>query len=304
MAQQTVLVVGGAGFLGRHVLRCVSAAGHRAIGTCRGAGAPPAVPRVSWIATDLGREDATRNWPAHYDTLIYLAQARSWRHFPATAPETYQVNVAGLMRAAWHAEKIGVTRFIYASTGSVYTRKTKPAKEDDGIDLGEPRTFYASCKLAGELLLGPYQALFPVVHLRIFMPYGDGQSEDMLMPRLVRCVREGKPIQLHGEDGLVANPVAAMDVAETIVRCLELTHTATLNVAGPETLTLRLIGEQIGKVVQRAPVFEIQADHAPAVIAGDTTLLRRTLDWQPAIPLDEGLRAWLADDTCRLAVPA
>ena len=68
----------------------------------------------------------------------------------------------------------------------------------------------------------------------------------MLIPRLVRRVSENAPITLEEPDGMQLNPVAVGDVVETIVRCLTLDRSATLNVAGPEVLTLREIGRRIG----------------------------------------------------------
>lgn len=294
----TTLVIGGAGFIGTHLTRRLAQAGHTVYATHRPGTKPPPLPGVRWVAADLSRPDASAVWPGRCDTVVYLAQARTWRDFPAAAADVFQVNVQALMQAVRHAEHVRAQRFIFASTGSVYTDKQRPILESDALLTHEPRSFYVACKLAGELLLGPYQAVLPVIALRLFMPYGAGQSQDMLLPRLIAKVRAGQPIQLHGADGLLANPTAASDVAETIERCLTLEHSATLNVGGPERLSLRAIGRTIGAVVGKEPIFEVVQSTSGPVLVGDTTLLRQMLGWQPATRLEDGLRQWLGRTEC------
>src|SRR5262249_24542281 len=146
------------------------------------------------------------------------------------------------------------------------------AQEAQPIELAGPRNYYVASKLAAEVLLGPYAAALPVIVLRLFMPYGPGQNADMLFPQLLAKVRAGKPIHLHGPDGLRSNPVAVADVAEAFARCLALDRSTTLNLAGPEAFTLRQIGETMGRMVARPPVFEILENQTPPNYVGDRTL--------------------------------
>jgi nucleoside-diphosphate-sugar epimerase len=127
------------------------------------------------------------------------------------------------------------------------------------------------------------------------MPYGSGQSEKMLLPTIAAKVRAGTPVDLHGPDGLRCNPVAVGDVAEAIRRCLFLDGSQTLNVAGPEVLTLRQVAESVGAAVRREPRFQSKAE-SPPVIVGDTGRLRAALSWQPATRFTDGVREWLGND--------
>jgi uncharacterized protein YbjT (DUF2867 family) len=95
---------------------------------------------------------------------------------------------------------------------------------------------------------------------------------------------------------LRANPVAAADVAETCARCLTLQESVTMNVAGPEILTLRQIGAAMGRVLGRQPLFQVE-DQEPPSIVGCTALLRRVLNWAPETRLEAGLRLWVHQDT-------
>jgi nucleoside-diphosphate-sugar epimerase len=288
-----VVVVGGGGFVGRHLLRHLTATGAIVHATCRPGATVEAIPGVQWIEADLTRADATAHWPQTCDTVIYLAQSRLWRPFPDGANDVFQVNVTGTFKAAEYARTAGARRLIYSSSGSVYPALDRPHTEADRFDIPGRLAFYAAAKLAAELLLGPYASLFPVIVLRLFVPYGQGQSPEMLLPKLVSRVRDGAPIVLDGDHGLRLNPVAIADVSEAIVRCLAIDRSLTMNVAGPDLLTLREVGEAIGAQLGRAPVFDVRPGTVAPTLAGDTALLRNTLGWSPTRTLADGLREWL-----------
>jgi nucleoside-diphosphate-sugar epimerase len=288
----TAFVIGGAGFVGRHLVRHLAAHGLRVLATCRLSSVPPAAPGVEWVPSDLSAADPTAGWPARYDALVYLAQSSRWRDFPAGADDVVRVNVAAVQRAADHARQAGAKRFVHMSTGSVYGQAREPAREDEPVAVGANRSFYAASKLAAELLLGPYSTCFGVTQLRLFMPYGRGQNEKMLLPQIVSKVRAGGQIDLHAPDGLRCNPVAAADVAEAVRRCLSLEGSQTLNLAGPEVLTLRQIAESVGAAVGRGPQFQVKPDPGP-VIVGDTSRLKAALGWQPPTKFADGVREWI-----------
>jgi UDP-glucose 4-epimerase len=288
-----VLVVGGGGFIGGHLIRRLVESGASVSATSRPDAPRPRSPGVVWVDSDLSSPDPTLSWPSRCDSIIYLAQSRHWRRFPEGADDVFKVNVGGVFRAAEYARRVGARRFVFASSGSVYPKSGQPALEGASIQVPGERAFYPAAKLAAELLLGPYESLFAVIILRLFMPYGAGQAPEMLLPQLVGRVRADEPITLDGNDGLLANPVAASDVAATIERCLQLDAGATMNVAGPEVLTLRQIGLAIGEAVGRTPRFEMRpATEAPSVV-GDTARLQAALGWAPTTRLADGLRAWL-----------
>ncbi len=294
--KRTVLVIGAAGFVGRHAIRHLVAEGHAVFATHIPGEAPQAVGGVKWIPSDLAMEGFSRDWPQRCDSVICLAQSQSWRVFPDGAPDVFRVNVAATYEAIEYARRAGSHHFVFASTGSIYTQTTRPARETDCLDLTASRNFYAASKLAAEALLRPYSALLSVAILRLFFPYGSGQNPSMLMPQLVRRVREGQPISLQGPDGLRMNPVAVADVARVLERCLEIDTSVTLNVGGPDVLTLRDIGTTIGKALDIEPRFEETPGQDAPVIVGDTSALSGALGWTPSTPFEIGLRDWLQMD--------
>lgn len=288
-----VLVIGAGGFVGRHLVNRLSAEGHCVHATHRPNSPPPATNGILWHPCDLSAPDPTDQWPARCDAVYFLAQSRKWRDFPEGAPDVVRVNIHALLSTLWYSLRAGASRLIYSSTGTLYTQTSQPATEEEPIDFHADRSFYAASKLAAEALLAPYHQLLPIVSLRLFMPYGEGQSSEMLLPRLVRSVQQSSPIQLHGENGLTCNPVAIADVVEALVRCLHLSSTATLNLGGTEALTLRAIGETIGRVVGAEPRFEPNPNATPPVIVGDITRLQEALGWKPSLSFEQGLKQWL-----------
>lgn len=289
----TVLVVGGAGFVGRHLVRHLAAHGMRVVATTRSGSKLPSIADVDWVECDLASDDVTSKWPSRYESLIYLAQSSRWREFPAAASDIFRVNMFALHQATEHARNAGAKRLIHFSTGTVYSQTKQPACENEPIQPSATRSFYASTKLAAELLLQPYSTVFGVTQLRLFMPYGSGQNPKMLLPSIVTKIRDGVSVDLHGHEGLRCNPIAIDDVVEVARRCLELHGSQTLNVAGPDVLSLREVAEAIGVVVGKRPQFSVR-DEAVPVIVGDTTRLHQVLGWQPATRFADGVRAWLA----------
>jgi UDP-glucose 4-epimerase len=291
-----VLVVGSGAFIGRHLLPEL-AASVAVVATHRPGRVPPVIPNVSWIPSDLADAQATALWPARCDAVVFLAQSRAWREFPAAADDIFDVNATAVFRTLEYSRRAGVRHFVFASSGTVYPALGRPVSEMDAIDLAAARPFYAATKIAAEALISAYQQFFSAIVLRMFMPYGVGQHDEMLMPQLVRRVRDRRPIILDGEDGLCANPIAVRDVASAIRRCLSLDRSATLNVAGPDILTLRQIGHCIGAAVGEEPRFEHRAGTSAPFIAADTARLRAALGWAPDTGLATGLREWLAHET-------
>jgi UDP-glucose 4-epimerase len=299
---RSVLVVGGTSFIASHLLPALADSSTTIYATHRaGATVPAANPGVQWIPVDLTGAEVTASWPTRCDTLVYLAQSRAWRRFPDDASDVFHVNVRAFFEALEYARRAGVRRCILASTGSVYDARDTPVREDDPVKINERRQMYIASKLSAELLLSAYAEFFDAICLRLFVPYGPGQSADMLIPRLVRKVLEGDCILLDGTDGLRLNPVAVVDVVEALRRCVTLDTSITLNVAGPEILSLREIGRRIGQAVGREPKFEEGAAVARTVV-GDTRALKATLGWAPTTRFEHGIRGMLSSQALDTAI--
>jgi len=282
------VVTGASGLIGSQLVRLLAPACQvHAIG--RSAGLP--MPNVVWHHLDLSDAFDVNALPDEVDTVVYLAQSESFREFPERAQEVFAVNTAGVLRLLDYARSRGVKRFVLGSSGGVYAAGNANLEEDAPVAADGNLGFYLGTKLCSEILVRNYATLMSTVVLRFFFVYGPGQKRSMLIPRLVQSVRDGKPIALHGSDGVRLTPTYVSDAAAAVARALELEGSHTINIAGAETLSLRQICEAIGAAVGRRPVFESQAGE-PRHLVGDIRKMRELL-LAPQVRFDEGLRLLL-----------
>ncbi|HEU5295319.1 MAG TPA: NAD(P)-dependent oxidoreductase [Burkholderiaceae bacterium] len=277
-----ILVSGAAGFVGSYLVRQLRAE-HDVYAVAR---APLGIRGVHWISHDLLRPLADAALPSHVDAVVHLAQSRRYREFPEQAADVFTVNVGSTLALLDYARRAGAARFIYASTGGIYGGGDHAFREGD--QPAENLAFYPASKQAGELLVNSYRAFFQTTLCRFFFVYGKGQNESMLMPRLVRSVRSGDAITLHGDDGIRINPIHVADAVDAVARCLLLGGHEVFNIGGSEVLTLRAIADEIGRIVGRDPVFT-RPDQPPTDLVGDISKMKALLGG-PRIDLREGLR--------------
>jgi nucleoside-diphosphate-sugar epimerase len=283
---KSVVVTGARGLLGSHLVPLLAASATvHAVGRPGTAGESFAA-NVKPLPLDLSRPLNAAALPARVDTVVYFAQSSRFREFPETADDIFQINTAQVLAMLDHARRAGARNFVYASTGGVYAPSADPLTEES--PLARPMGFYPASKRAAELLCESYSPYMNIAILRFFFIYGHGQSREMLLPRLVDSVRDGRAISLQGDEGLRINPVHASDAARATVAAATLEHSATINVAGPEVLSIAGICERIGNRVGRAPVFDRDPSaFAPALIA-DTTRMGNLLA-APTCFFNEGM---------------
>jgi len=223
--------------------------------------------------------------PQGVDVVVHLAQA--YLPFPEHAAEILAVNLASTQLLAGWARQTGVQRFVLASSGSVYAPATRPLKEGDPT---RPLAFHPATKLMAEQLLGFYEDAMDVLRLRLFAPYGPGQT-DRMIPRLIAMVAEGRPIRLSrgGEPRL--NPIHVDDLASLIGQAVADAGAPLVNVAGPRALSVAEIAEVIGATLGLQPDFEAQDVDPPGDLVADTTRMREVFQVGTMVDPADGIKA-------------
>lgn len=278
-----VLVTGGSGFVGRHLVPELARA-HDVVCVLRAPSDRSRLEPSQVIEADLTDPDIARKLPERVDVVVHLAQA--YLAFPDRATELFLVNAASTHWLAEYARSAGASRFVFASSGSVYRPSQEPLDEAAPTS---PPSYHPATKLISEQLLHHYAPFFSVAILRLFAPYGPGQV-DRLLPRMIDSVRAGEPILLSRGGEPRINPIYVTDLTRVIEGVVEGVDPYTINVAGPETASIRELAEIVARHVGRAPVFVDRDSPQAGNFVADTTLMHRILAIDGMVSLDEGLR--------------
>jgi len=281
-SQVRVLVTGAAGFVGRH-LTPLLAAEHEVIALVR---RPPtsSLGAATILQADLNGPGLEESLPGGVDVVVHLAQA--YLPFPEHAAEIFAVNAGSTQRLADWARRTGVRRLVLASSGSVYAPAPRPVREDDPT---RPIAFHPATKLMAEQLLGFYEDAMAVVRLRLFAPYGPGQT-DRMIPRLIQTIAEGRPVRLSrgGEPRL--NPIHVDDLVGIIDQAVGGAGAPVVNIAGPRPVSVAEIARIIGSALGRTPAFEDHDVDPPGDLIADTTRMREVFRIGSMIDPADGLR--------------
>jgi UDP-glucose 4-epimerase len=291
-----ILVTGGTGFLGRHLLPLLQ--DHEVFALTRRPITSPGR-HVTWIEAPFSEGLDVARLPAQMDAIIHLAQSERYREFPGGAPDVFQVNVATPQTLMQWALTAGVTRAVFASTGTVYEPFTLPMREDVAVN---PTGYYGASKLACETLTLAYQAQIAVSQLRVFFLYGPSQA-GMMISRVIDNVRAGATLTLPATgDGLVFVPTYVEDTAGVFKQACEEGWRGVWNVASPQAVSFKALADEIGLAVDRRPIFARSTGDAPVAIVPDMSKLATKVDLAAFTPLPLGLARtvqWTAAATPR-----
>jgi UDP-glucuronate 4-epimerase len=208
----TVLVTGASGFIGRHVVRHLSATHHVIALDLH----PPAAPHpagVDGITCDLrdGELPASR-----FDAIVHLAALGGVRPSIERPLDYLETNLRGTLHLLDHARQNGTPRFIFASSSSVYgPTDGKPSAEDDPLSPCSP---YALTKLQGEQWGRLYAQLHGLdfIALRLFAVWGEGQRPDLALESFRRKILAGETITIHGDGSQRRDLTHVSDVARAV----------------------------------------------------------------------------------------
>lgn len=218
------------------------------------------------IGIDFSKEWDTQLLPKNLDTIIHLAQSENFRDFPAKAIEVFNVNANSTLKLIDFAIKTGMKTFIFASSAGIYGNSNFEFDESMDIVYKSEMGFYLATKQCSEIILDNYSSLLQVIQLRLFFVYGKGQRKDMLIPRLIDNVQRGIPLHLQGASGITINPTHVSDAAKAIKASLNLNGSHKINIAGPELLTMKEIGNVIGSLLHKQPQFILEEKEAKNLI--------------------------------------
>lgn len=208
------------------------------------------------IECDLSEEIPFVKLPLHVDIIIYLAQANNYKDFKNFSKDIYTINTIRVFELIEYYKNKSLKKFIYASTGGVYTSSNEIYSEDDIISPEKLNDFYFKSKFSSELLLSSYSSFCNIIILRPFFMFGKNQKESMLFPRLIQAIKNKEAIKLNGTEGIKINPIYVIDAANILNLILNKNQAGIYNLAGNETISIKELCILIGEKLNTKPIFE------------------------------------------------
>lgn len=301
-----VLVTGGAGFIGSHLVERLIADGHNvAILDDFNDFYDPKIKRanISAVAKDIavhdidlrdGEKVAGVFQNEKFDRVFHLAARAGVRPSIQQPRLYYDTNVAGTMHLLEGARTSGVKRFIFASSSSVYgAAKKVPFSEEE--HLTQTLSPYAATKIAAEFLCSTYSHLHKlrVVILRYFTVYGARQRPDLAIHQFTRRIHAGEPIDQFGDGTTRRDYTYVDDIIQGTMAALNYDGARfdVFNLGESETIQLKdliaAIEKTLGKKAKINPLPEQPGD-MPLTCA-DISKARRLLGYNPKTKFEDGL---------------
>ncbi|HXD32095.1 MAG TPA: GDP-mannose 4,6-dehydratase [Pyrinomonadaceae bacterium] len=311
---KNILITGGAGFIGSHLVDQLLAEGNWQITVVDDFNNfyEPAIKRANIRAhlhqgeyelqeADIRNLDALKNVFAgrRFDCIVHLA-ARAGVRPSLTQPLLYaETNINGTLNLLELARTHNVKQFVFGSSSSVYGANAKvPFSEDDPIR--NPISPYAATKAAGELLCHTYSHLYGLrcVCLRFFTVYGARQRPDLAIHKFARLISEGEPIPVFGDgttrrdytyiDDIIAGARAAIDYSESDFEVFNLGESRTVELRELISLLEKELDQHA--IIDRQP---LQPGDVPQTYA-DISKARRLLAYDPQTQIEDGIAKFVS----------
>jgi UDP-glucuronate 4-epimerase len=301
-----ILVTGGAGFVGSHLVERLLADGHTvAILDDFNDFYDPQVKRanISAVAKDIAVHDvdlrngervATVFRNEKFDAIFHLAARAGVRPSIQQPQFYYDTNVAGTLHLLEAARTSGVERFIFASSSSVYgAAKKVPFSEEE--HLTQTLSPYAATKIAGEFLCSTYSHLYKlrIVALRYFTVYGARQRPDLAIHQFTKKIHAGEAINQFGDGTTRRDYTYIDDISQGTIAALKYDGPMfdVFNLGESDTIQLKdliaAIETALGKQAKINRLPEQPGD-MPLTCA-DISKARKQLGYNPKTKFEDGL---------------
>ena len=301
-----VLVTGGGGFIGSHLVEKLVELGaktralvhYNARGSWGWLDQSPRVNDVEVIAGDICDAECVASATKDAEVVFHLA-ALIAIPYSYTAPESYvRTNVVGTLNALQAARRMGVKRFVHTSTSEVYgTARQVPISEDHPLQGQSP---YSASKIGADKIVESFYTSFdvPAVTVRPFNTFGPRQSARAVIPTIITQLLAGatkiKLGSLHPTRDLnfVANTVegyiAAAEKPAAIGQTINLGSNREITIGDLAQLIIRTVG--VSAEIESDAARIRPANSEVERLLADNTRARKLLGWEPRISLEDGLQ--------------
>jgi UDP-glucuronate decarboxylase len=305
-----ILVTGGAGFIGSHLIDRLMIDGHEVI--CLDnffTGHKHNV--LQWLNHpdfELIRHDITEPIRLEVDQIYHLACPASPVHYQYNPVKTIKTNVMGTLNMLGLAKRVKA-RFLLASTSEVYgDPEVHPQSEDyrGNVNPIGIRSCYDEGKRVAETLAFDYhrQNDVEIRVARIFNTYGPRMLENdgRVVSNFVAQALRNQPLTVYGDGSQTRSFCYVSDLVEGLMRLMNGDHTGPVNLGNPDEYTILQLAETIQQMVNPGvPIqFKPLPQDDPKRRRPDITRAQSWLGWEPTVSLEAGLEPMIKDFRVRL----
>jgi len=306
-----ILVTGGAGFIGSHLIDRLMEQGHEVIcldnfytGTRRNI--------VKWLGNpyfELIRHDITEPIRLEVDQIYHLACPASPIHYQYNPVKTIKTNVLGTLYMLGLAKRVKA-RFLLASTSEVYgDPDVHPQTEEyrGNVNCIGPRSCYDEGKRVAETLAFEYyrEHKVDIRVARIFNTYGPRMLENdgRVVSNFVVQALRGEPLTVYGQGSQTRSFCYVSDLVEGLMRLMNGDFIGPVNLGNPDEYTILELAQVIQGMInpEAELVYKPLPEDDPKQRQPDITRAKTYLDWSPTIPLSQGLKMTIEDFRSRLS---
>ena len=301
------LVTGAAGFIGSQVATQLLRSGHHVVGIDNMNDYYDVrlkehrldlieSPDFEFICGDVENTDLlTELFDRHEFTAVLNLAARAGVRYSIENPHVYMTtNALGSLNLMDQMRRVGVRKYVLASTSSLYAGQPMPFLET--LPVNTPISPYAASKKSAEAMAYTYHYLYDidVSVCRYFTVYGPAGRPDMCIFRFIKWIDEGTPIELFG-DGLQARDFTYVDdIAAGTIAATKNVGFEIINLGGGGTpVTLLALIEGLEKRLGKKAEINRKEFHKADLktTSADITKAKELLGWQPRTELDDGLQS-------------
>jgi UDP-glucuronate decarboxylase len=300
-----ILVTGGAGFIGSHLIDRLMNDGHEVICLDNFYTGKKHNLR-QWLDHpnfELIRHDITEPIRLEVDQVYHLACPASPVHYQYNPIKTVKTNVVGTLNMLGLAKRVKA-RFLLASTSEVYgDPEVHPQTEDyrGSVNPIGIRSCYDEGKRMAETLAFDYhrENKVDIRVARIFNTYGPRMLENdgRVVSNFVAQALRGIPLTVYGEGQQTRSFCYVSDLVNGLMRLMNGEHTGPINLGNPDEYTILELAQAVQNLIN--PDAEIKFEPLPADDPRrrrpDITKAQTLLNWEPTIPLQDGLKLMIED---------
>ncbi len=294
-----VLVTGGAGFIGSHLVHGLLERGGQVRvldNLSTGLKANLSGLDIDFIEGDIRDDAIVQESIKDVDTIFHLAAFISVAGSMEDPLACYEANLNGSLNVLMQASQAGMKRVVLASSAAIYGESESPVAENHPLN---PQSPYAASKLAMEQAARLFSQSFNLetVCLRFFNAYGPRQSPDSpyaaAIPKFIQAMLAGGPVTIHGDGWQTRDFVYVRDIVNAMLLAADgdSIDGRVFNIAGGKSISINELVETLQRFFPETPdpVFAPSRQGDLLFSEADISLAERALGYRPRIDLQEGL---------------